>query len=88
VKNISAHTLAFKVKTTAPKDFLVRPNAAILAPGDSCSVSIKQRTIASEFSKPPKFLVQACPADGLDIMNAFVTNKDKIENAKVSCEFA
>ncbi|RCK57862.1 Vesicle-associated membrane protein-associated protein SCS2 [Candida viswanathii] len=40
--------LAFKVKTTAPKLYCVRPNASIVKPGDSVQISI----ILQGFSQP------------------------------------
>ena len=39
LRNTTDQTLAFKVKTTAPKMYLVRPNSGILAPHASCDVS-------------------------------------------------
>lgn len=58
--------LAFKVKTTAPKLYCVRPNASIVKPGDSVQISI----ILQGFSQPlpadykckDKFLLVSLPA--------------------------
>lgn len=58
--------LAFKVKTTAPKLYCVRPNASIVQPGDSVQISI----ILQGFSQPlpadykckDKFLLVSLPA--------------------------
>lgn len=58
--------LAFKVKTTAPKLYCVRPNASIVQPGDSLQISI----ILQGFSQPlpndykckDKFLLVSVPA--------------------------
>eukprot|EP00842_Homolaphlyctis_polyrhiza_P002878 jgi/Hompol1/3591/HPOL_006631-RA len=36
----SEWALAFKVKTTAPKQYCVRPNAGRLQPGERCEVSV------------------------------------------------
>lgn len=71
---LANHHLAFKVKTTQPRRYLVRPNQGIVAPGTSESVSIllvdKDRQVlwetynrlgqsALDHSKD-KFLVQSC----------------------------
>lgn len=60
--------MAFKVKTTAPKLYCVRPNASIIHPGDSLQISI----ILQGFSQPlpedykckDKFLLVSVPAPG------------------------
>uniref|UniRef100_A0A060T3Q6 ARAD1A11484p n=1 Tax=Blastobotrys adeninivorans TaxID=409370 RepID=A0A060T3Q6_BLAAD len=38
--NTTSQNLAYKIKTTAPKLYCVRPNASIIAPGQSVQVSI------------------------------------------------
>ncbi|KAK8570477.1 hypothetical protein V6N13_003154 [Hibiscus sabdariffa] len=64
--------VAFKVKTTNPKKYCVRPNSGIVLPGSSCNVSV---TMQAQKEAPPdqcrdKFLVQSVIApDGS-------TNKD------------
>lgn len=75
--------LAFKVKTTQPRRYLVRPNQGIIAPGSSENITIllvekdKQMLLQSfdrlgqsalDHSKD-KFLVQSCTVD-----EAFATN--------------
>mmetsp|Transcript_28291 Transcript_28291/g.71794 ORF Transcript_28291/g.71794 Transcript_28291/m.71794 type:complete len:195 (-) Transcript_28291:706-1290(-) len=60
LKNVNSTPVAWKVKTTAPKAYLVRPSSALLMPGDSASVQICLQPSAS----PPdfgthRFLVQA-----------------------------
>jgi len=76
--NAASNTyLAFKVKTTQPRRYLVRPNQGIVAPGSSDSVNIvlvekdKQMLLQSfdrlgqsalDHSKD-KFLVQSCAVD-------------------------
>lgn len=61
--------MAFKVKTTAPKLYCVRPNASIINPGESLPVSV----ILQGFSQPlpadykckDKFLLVSLPAPEL-----------------------
>ncbi|KAI5966029.1 SCS2 [Candida theae] len=68
LSNPTNQPLAFKVKTTAPKLYCVRPNASIIHPGDSLQISI----ILQGFSQPlpedykckDKFLLVSVPAPG------------------------
>ncbi|KAK8718394.1 hypothetical protein V6N13_045629 [Hibiscus sabdariffa] len=64
--------VAFKVKTTNPKKYCVRPNSGVVLPGSSCNVTV---TMQAQKEAPPepcrdKFLIQSVIApDGS-------TNKD------------
>lgn len=40
ITNNSSETIAFKVKTTAPKYYCVRPNAAVVAPGETVQIQV------------------------------------------------
>ncbi|GMT28425.1 hypothetical protein PFISCL1PPCAC_19722, partial [Pristionchus fissidentatus] len=71
IQNPQSKTICFKVKTTAPKQYCVRPNSGVLKPGDSTSVSVMLQpidTIPSDAAKH-KFMVQSCyaPGEGIDI---------------------
>lgn len=63
--NTSSGPLAFKVKTTAPKLYSVRPNANIIKPGDSIKISINLQAFSQPLSKfykcKDKFLIVALP---------------------------
>lgn len=63
--NSSNGPLAFKVKTTAPKLYSVRPNANIIQPGDSIKISINLQAFSQPLSKfykcKDKFLIVALP---------------------------
>ncbi|KAE8723327.1 Vesicle-associated protein 1-1 [Hibiscus syriacus] len=64
--------VAFKVKTTNPKKYCVRPNSGIVLPGSSCSVTVAMQAQKEAPPEPcrDKFLIQSVIApDGL-------TNKD------------
>ncbi|EMG50135.1 Vesicle-associated membrane protein [Candida maltosa Xu316] len=69
LSNPTSTPLAFKVKTTAPKLYCVRPNASIVHPGSSVQISI----ILQGFSQPlpadykckDKFLLVSVPAPNL-----------------------
>ncbi|KAF6158830.1 hypothetical protein GIB67_012473 [Kingdonia uniflora] len=41
VANKTEHHVAFKVKTTSPKKYFVRPNTGIIQPWDSCVITVK-----------------------------------------------
>jgi hypothetical protein len=62
----SASNLAYKVKTTAPKLFVVKPIQGILAAGRTVSIEIqlqvKELSSASDIHKH-KFMVQGTPCD-------------------------
>ncbi|KAK6240016.1 hypothetical protein QUC31_005485 [Theobroma cacao] len=82
--------VAFKVKTTNPKKYCVRPNTGVVLPGSTCNVTV---TMQAQKEAPPdmqcrdKFLLQSVVApDG-------TTNKDVTsemfnkENGRVVEEF-
>jgi hypothetical protein len=65
IRNTSSTPVAFKVKTTAPKQYCVRPNAGRVEPGQSFDVTVLLQAMKTE---PPmdtkcrdKFLVQSAP---------------------------
>lgn len=66
ISNNSSETIAFKVKTTAPKYYCVRPNAAVVAPGETVSVQVIFLGLPEEpqpdFKCRDKFLVITLPA--------------------------
>lgn len=63
----SDQSLAFKVKTTSPKRFLVRPNQEVLPPGGSVEVLIQVQDHSSAFAQlegvKDKFLIATCLVD-------------------------
>eukprot|EP00526_Cylindrotheca_closterium_P029854 CAMPEP_0113649860 /NCGR_PEP_ID=MMETSP0017_2-20120614/26513_1 /TAXON_ID=2856 /ORGANISM="Cylindrotheca closterium" /LENGTH=288 /DNA_ID=CAMNT_0000562299 /DNA_START=23 /DNA_END=889 /DNA_ORIENTATION=- /assembly_acc=CAM_ASM_000147 len=84
--------IAFKVKTTQPRRYLVRPNQGLVAPGNSASISIllvekdKQALLQSferlgqpglDHSKD-KFLVQSCTAP-----ESFASKKSSGESSEL-----
>ncbi|KAG5979446.1 hypothetical protein E4U55_005159 [Claviceps digitariae] len=65
IRNTSSTPVAFKVKTTAPKQYCVRPNAGRIEPGNSFDVTVLLQAMKQD---PPldakcrdKFLVQCAP---------------------------
>ncbi|TVU32066.1 hypothetical protein EJB05_23784 [Eragrostis curvula] len=60
--NKTRHTVAFKVKTTNPKNYSVRPNMGVIPPRSSCMVEVTRgapRVSYQEFQCKDKFLVQS-----------------------------
>ncbi|PKI71805.1 hypothetical protein CRG98_007821 [Punica granatum] len=57
--------VAFKVKTTNPKKYCVRPNMAVILPGDTCNVTVTmqaQKEVPPDMQTKDKFLIQSVPA--------------------------
>uniref|UniRef100_M1CG71 Vesicle-associated membrane protein n=1 Tax=Solanum tuberosum TaxID=4113 RepID=M1CG71_SOLTU len=90
LSNKTDQYIAFKVKTTNPKKYCVRPNAGVVLPGSSCNVTV---TMQAQKEAPPdmqckdKFLIQSA------IAPTGTTNKDVTpeifnrEDGKVIDEF-
>uniref|UniRef100_A0A1D1Y4C8 Vesicle-associated protein 1-1 n=1 Tax=Anthurium amnicola TaxID=1678845 RepID=A0A1D1Y4C8_9ARAE len=60
--NNSNHYVAFKVKTTAPKKYCVRPNTGIVLPRTTCDFTVTmqaQKAAPSDLQCKDKFLVQS-----------------------------
>ncbi|KAJ3680563.1 hypothetical protein LUZ60_016841 [Juncus effusus] len=80
--NKTEHHVAFKVKTTSPKKYFVRPNSNIVQPWDSCTITV---TLQAQREYPPdmickdKFLIQSTkitPRADLDEIPPDTFNKD------------
>lgn len=83
VKNDTEETMAFKVKTTAPKLYCVRPNSGVLQPGESTEVTIIFQGLPEE---PPlgqkckdKFLFVAIPCESTINSKDVSTNWAQLE---------
>lgn len=93
IKNLVDDNLAFKIKTTVPKSYVVKPNAGIIEGNGELNVSITLTPIPVSV-KDHKFMIQLARTslsnDGLDpvALNAFWKNiksleKDAIEDYKL-----
>ncbi|KAL1540094.1 Vesicle-associated protein 1-1 [Salvia divinorum] len=73
VTNKSENHVAFKVKTTNPKKYCVRPNTGVVMPNSSCDVTV---TMQAQKEAPPdmqcrdKFLLQSV------VVNSLISSKD------------
>ncbi|KAF8672485.1 hypothetical protein HU200_049699 [Digitaria exilis] len=67
--NRTNHTVAFKVKTTSPRKYCVRPNNGVVLPRSSCTVVVTmqaQKVVPPDLQCKDKFLVQSVVvSDGL-----------------------
>ncbi|KAK4486503.1 hypothetical protein RD792_009186 [Penstemon davidsonii] len=62
VTNNTEHHVAFKVKTTSPKKYFVRPNTGVMHPWDSCIIRVTlqaQREYPPDMQCKDKFLLQS-----------------------------
>ncbi|KAM3511299.1 hypothetical protein MY11210_005036 [Beauveria gryllotalpidicola] len=68
IRNTSSDPLAFKVKTTAPRQYCVRPNAGRIEPGQAFDVSVLLQAMKADpepdIKCRDKFLVQSAPITG------------------------
>jgi hypothetical protein len=85
--------MAFKIKTTSPKQYFVRPNQGLIKAGDRQIIHVMMGKV-SEVPKTPckdRFLVQSSPYDGeptdkFEWKSHF--NKDhKCHERKLSCKY-
>ncbi|KAK1419030.1 hypothetical protein QVD17_28186 [Tagetes erecta] len=64
ISNTTDKNVAFKVKTTSPKKYFVRPNTGVIQPWGSCTIRV---TLQAQLEYPPdmqckdKFLLQSTP---------------------------
>lgn len=71
--NKTDHYVAFKVKTTNPKKYCVRPNTGVVLPGATCDVTVTmqaQKEAPLDIQCKDKFLVQSV------VVPAGTTSKD------------
>ncbi|CAK9184984.1 unnamed protein product [Ilex paraguariensis] len=92
VVNNTENHVAFKVKTTSPKKYFVRPNTSVIQPWDSCVIRV---TLQAQQEYPPdmqckdKFLIQSTtvpPHTDVDELPQDIFTKDSgrtIEECKL-----
>ncbi|XP_022737949.1 vesicle-associated protein 2-1-like isoform X4 [Durio zibethinus] len=92
VVNNTEHHVAFKVKTTSPKKYFVRPNTGVVQPWDSCVIRVTlqaQREYPPDMQCKDKFLLQStivAPNTDVDDLPADTFNKEsakEIEECKL-----
>lgn len=80
VSNDRDQFVAFKVKTTSPKKYFVRPNTGVIQPRDSCFIRVTlqaQREYPPDMQCKDKFLLQSTIVDShIDELPQDTFNKD------------
>lgn len=89
LENTSDGSVAFKIKTTAPKNYLVRPSSGIIQAGETCKVSIILQPLTEEPKHPcsDRFMVQATEMfDSSPLPKDFwqVVDKSLVEDQRLS----
>lgn len=89
--NPSDKRICFKIKTTAPKRYCVRPNSGLLEPGQSLSIAVVFQPCELEpTASKHKFMVQAIYAPDGDVnMESLWKDVDpsKLMDTKLRCTF-
>ncbi|GLT76349.1 hypothetical protein SLA2020_480170 [Shorea laevis] len=86
VVNNTEHHVAFKVKTTSPKKYLVRPNTSVVQPWDSTVIRV---TLQAQKEYPPdmqckdKFLLLSTIVPAHTDVDALVSDTFNKDNGKV-----
>lgn len=95
INNTDNH-VAFKVKTTSPKKYFVRPNTGVIQPWDSCIIRVTlqaQREYPPDMQCKDKFLLQStivAPHTDVDELPQDTFNKDSgktIEECKLKVAY-
>lgn len=97
VTNNTEQNVAFKVKTTSPKKYFVRPNTGVMHPWDSCVIRVTlqaQREYPPDMQCKDKFLLQSTivsPNSEVDDLPQDTFTKDSgrvIEECKLRVVYA
>ncbi|XVE65158.1 hypothetical protein DITRI_Ditri07aG0158900 [Diplodiscus trichospermus] len=92
VVNNTEHHVAFKVKTTSPKKYYVRPNTGVLQPSECCVIRFTlqaQREYPPDMQCKDKFMIQSTivpPNTNMEDLPADTFNKERnkeIEECKL-----
>ncbi|KAF9431902.1 phosphatidylinositol-binding protein scs2 [Entomortierella beljakovae] len=98
IRNPTQLPIAFKIKTTAPKQYCVRPNSGRVEPGGELEVQVQMQAMkedpAIDFKCKDKFLVQSVAITAeREQLNADLwptverDAKDQIREKKIRCVF-
>uniref|UniRef100_A0A1B6CK24 MSP domain-containing protein n=1 Tax=Clastoptera arizonana TaxID=38151 RepID=A0A1B6CK24_9HEMI len=89
--NSSEEAMAFKIKTTAPEKFRVKPSYGIITPKDSAIINVVlQQGLQPSAILRDKFLIMSFPVESDfaigDLTEAFKnTESRKVENCRLKC---
>ncbi|EEQ98483.1 Vesicle-associated membrane protein-associated protein B/C, putative [Perkinsus marinus ATCC 50983] len=90
--NNKKYSVAYKIKTTAPRKYLVRPSSGLLSPGESADIQIilQPQTGDSSIDQHDRFLIQTAVSKSgrpLDREDWSKLSKDDIEEQKIRVTF-
>jgi len=91
LENSSDKYVAFKIKTTAPKSYLVRPSAGVVDPNGNQEVQIilQPLTTAPSEQCQDRFLVQACMVESAQTLSREAwteLQKDQVQDQRLSVQ--
>ena len=92
LKNPTGDKMAFKVKTTSPKKYCVKPNTGIIEPGADIKVMVMMqahREIPADFNAcKDEFLVQVTKSgDSKDVAELFSRSDAKIDETRLRVKY-
>jgi len=92
LENVTGSSVAFKIKTTAPKNYLVRPSTGMLEPHGTVKVQIILQPLKSEpESSVDRFSIQATQLEGdlqaLEKDQWKTVDKSKIQDHRLTVVF-
>lgn len=90
LQNNSSGYVAFKIKTTAPKVYIVKPNSGVIESGGCGQVQVQVHPLADDSGRQAdRFLVQSIPVESKTVSQDFwqVVNKESVEEIRLSVKF-
>lgn len=92
LKNPTGAKQAFKVKTTSPKKYCVKPNTGIVEPGAEIKVTVMMqahREMPADFNAcKDKFLIQSTPSgDSSDMIELFSRPPESISETRLRVKY-
>lgn len=88
LKNVADESVAFKVKTTAPKKYVVRPSSGIVEKGSTKDIQVilqpQKEPLASYQPCKDKFLIQSIATKGnTEVTSDMFSNLAEIQQTKL-----
>lgn len=84
--NVSNYSVAFKIKTTSPQDFIVNPPQGYLKTYENITIRINFKGTEESIDKTHKFLVQAYASNNENVSEINWSNPN-VQNSKISLVF-
>jgi hypothetical protein len=69
IKNNSTFTIAYKMKSSSPKDFEIVKSEGLILPNTALTIQILYKISLESFERFHKFLLQTVPSDDLESAN-------------------